>query len=74
MEKKVKNFIDEIIKMLFLISILLVVDIYSCLISDIPLERMTRLKLLIVIFAFIITISIKIFTWCFRRSKINKDQ
>lgn len=71
MDKQVSNFIDEIIKMLFLICILLVTYDFSCLISDIPLERLTRLKLLVMIFIFITTISIKIFKECFKISKIK---
>jgi len=71
-DKKVKNFIDEIIKMLFLISILSVAYVYSSLISYTSLERMTRLKLLIVMFTFTIVISTKIFMECLKKSKINK--
>ena len=74
MDKQVNNFIDEIIKMLFLICVLLVTYDFCCLISDIPLEKLTRLKLLVMIFVFIITISIKVFKECFKISKINNKQ
>lgn len=72
MDKKPKNFIGEIIKILFLIAILSVAHVYSSLISYTSLERMTRLKLLIVMFTFTIVISAKIFMECLKRSKINK--
>jgi hypothetical protein len=70
MSEKSENFVDKIIKFLFLIAILSVAYLYKSLMVYIPVLRITKLKLFVMMLIFAIIMSIKILREYIKRRKL----
>lgn len=70
MSKKSEDFVDKIIKVLFLIAILSVAYLYKYLMVYIPVFRITKLKLFVIILIFVLVMLIKIIKKYIKRKKL----